>query len=135
MRKKTQPLIVTKDDHQIIMSHLKMGLDHATVTRKEAEDLETELKKATLVEKETLPEDVVRLNSTVTVKDEKANKIMEVTLVTPGKADISQRRISILSPIGAALIGFRKGMKVVWKVPAGLKTFRILDVRHMLQGS
>jgi len=133
MRKEKETLIVAKADHEIIMSHIKHGLNKSTVSRKEAEALEAELKKAKLVEKDMLPEDVVCLNSTVTVKEEKADKVMELTLVTPEKADIKQRRISILSPIAAALIGFRKGMKVAWKVPAGLKTFRILDVRNPFQ--
>lgn len=132
MKNKKEQLIVAKDDHELIMSHIRHGLTHSTFTRQEAEALEAELRKATLVEKEKLPEDVVCLNSIVMVQDEKAAKVMELTLVTPEKADIKQRKISILSPIAAALIGFRKGMMVAWKVPAGMKTFRILDVRKHL---
>ena len=135
MHKKIQELIVAKEDHEIIMGYINHALNQLTLTRGEAELLKAELKKATLVKKEALPEDVVCLNSTVTVMDEKANRVMILTLIIPGKADIRQRRISILSPIAAALIGFRKGMKVMWKVPAGLKTFRILDVRNSLQCS
>lgn len=135
MRKEQQQLILAKDDHQTIMGCIKQGLESSTFRWKDVEALEAELKKATLVEKELMPEDVVCINSTVVVKEEKADKVMELTLVTPGRADIKQRRISILSPVAAALIGFRKGMKVAWKVPSGLKTFRILDVRNSLQGS
>ena len=130
MRNNKEELILAKDDHEIIIGHLKQELNRSTFSRKEAEALAAELKKATLVEKEKLPEDVVCLNSTVTVKEEKAAKAIQITLVTPEKADIKQRKISILSPIATALIGFRKGMKVAWTMPAGPKTFRILDVRH-----
>jgi regulator of nucleoside diphosphate kinase len=49
--------------------------------------------------------------------------------VLPGRADIRQRKISVLSPIGTALIGFRKGQQVQWKVPAGKRTFTIVDVK------
>jgi regulator of nucleoside diphosphate kinase len=49
-------------------------------------------------------------------------------LVAPDKADIKEKRISVMSPIGTALIGFRKGQKVKWQVPAGKKTFTILEV-------
>ena len=49
-------------------------------------------------------------------------------LVTPDKADIKQRRISVMAPIGTALIGFRQGEKVKWQVPAGKKTFTIMEV-------
>jgi regulator of nucleoside diphosphate kinase len=132
MSKEKAQLIVAKDDHAIIMSYLRNGLNRSTFNRQEADSLEAEMKKAKLVEKIKLPEDVVCLNSTVIIKEEKADKVMELTLVTPEKADIKQKKISILSPIAAALIGFRKGMKVAWKVPAGLKTFMILDVRRPL---
>ena len=132
MYKEKEQLIVTKKDHEIIMSYIKHGLNRSTFSQKEAEALAAELKKAKLVEKAKLPDDVVCLYSTVTVKEEKADRTMEITLVTPEKADIKQRKISILSPIAAALIGFRKGMEVAWKMPAGLKTFRILDVRNSI---
>jgi regulator of nucleoside diphosphate kinase len=53
---------------------------------------------------------------------------MELMLVTPDKADIKERKISIMAPIGTALIGFRQGQKVNWQVPAGKKTFTIMEV-------
>ena len=77
-----------------------------------------------------MPGDVVRLNSHVTIRDEKENKLIEITVVTPEKADIKLRKISVLSPIGTALIGYRKGDRVMWKVPAGKKTFTILEVNN-----
>lgn len=125
---------MAKTDHELILGHIRHGISRSMVSRQEVEALETELRKATLVERDQLPVDVVCLNSTVTIQEEKATKVMELTLVTPKKADIKQRKISILSPIAAALIGFRKGTKVAWKVPAGIKTFRILEVRNHLQG-
>lgn len=132
MQKKKEQLIIAQDDHETILGYIRLGIHHSTFTKAEAEGLEAELKKARLVEKAELPEDVVCLNSTVTVKEETSDKVLQLTLVTPENADIKQRRISILSPIAAALIGFRKGKKVEWKVPAGLKTFRILEVRKPL---
>ena len=77
-----------------------------------------------------MPADVVRLNSTVTIQEETANKAIQLVVVTPEKADIKTRKVSIFSPIGTALIGFRKGEKISWKVPAGHKVFTILDVAN-----
>jgi regulator of nucleoside diphosphate kinase len=128
-----EQLIVWKDDYEVIMTHLKQGLGRNTFNRQDAEELQAELKKAKLVNKAELPGDVVRLNSVVTVKDEKENRVLKVEVVTPEKANIRQRKISILSPIGTALIGFRKGRKVKWNVPAGKKTFIILDVENAFQ--
>jgi len=132
LNKKDRP-IIAKEDHNIIMGYLKNGLNRIAFNKPEAEKLEAELKRAKLVEKTKLPEDVVCLNSTVILKEEKEDKLMELTLVIPEKADITHRKISILSPIAAALIGFRKGTRVAWRASAGLKTFCILDVRNSLQ--
>jgi regulator of nucleoside diphosphate kinase len=112
------------------MNYLKQGLGKNRFNRKDVEDLEAELKRSKLVDKEELPIDVVRLNSTVTIKDEQETSVLQVTVVTPENADIKKRKISIMSPIGTALIGFKKGEKVSWKVPAGSKTFTILDVTN-----
>ena len=49
-------------------------------------------------------------------------------IVTPDKANIKEKKISIMAPIGTALIGFRQGQKVKWKVPSGHKIFTILNV-------
>jgi regulator of nucleoside diphosphate kinase len=131
MQKTRNRLLLTKDDYNIIMSYIRRGLPTITFNKQDAEELEIELKKAKVVDKEELPSDVVRLNSIVTIKEEKENKVMELTVVTPEKANIEQRLISIMSPIGTALIGFRKGQQVKWKVPAGKKTFTIMDVQNL----
>jgi len=123
-----EQLLLTKTDYETIRLYLKQNFRVASFNRQDAEELEGELKKARVVNQEELPQDVVRLNSAVTIKDEEMKKVMQVRLVTPDKADIKQRKISILSPVGTALIGYRKGMKVRWQVPAGKKTFIILDV-------
>lgn len=128
MKKKNSRLILTREDYEIMMNYIRRGLPTITFNRRDAEELETELKKAKVIAKEELPEDVVRLNSTVVIKEEKEDKVMELTVVTPDKANIKQKLISIMSPIGTALIGFRKGQQVNWKVPSGRKTFMIMDV-------
>lgn len=130
MERKKKRLVLTKEDYKIIMHYLRSGLATVTFNRKDAETLESELKQARLVNDDQLPLDIVRLNSKVVIKEEKENKVLELTVVTPNKADIKQRLISIMSPIGTALIGFRKGERVKWKVPAGNKTFTILDVQN-----
>jgi regulator of nucleoside diphosphate kinase len=130
MEKTKSRLVLAKDDYEIIMSYIKRGVPTITFNRQDAEELEMELKKAKLVHKDELPEDIVRLNSTVTIKEEKENKIIELTVVTPERANIKRRLVSIMSPIGTALIGFRKGQQVKWKVPAGKKTFTIMDVQN-----
>jgi regulator of nucleoside diphosphate kinase len=131
MQKTKNRLLLSKEDYAIIMRYIKRGLSTLTFNRQDAEELEMELRKAKLVQDHELPQDVVRLNSTVVIKEEKDNRVMELTLVTPEKANIKQKRISIMSPVGTALIGFRKGQQVKWKVPAGNKRFTIMDVQNL----
>jgi regulator of nucleoside diphosphate kinase len=123
-------LLLSKEDYRIIMDYIKKGVRAITFNRRDAEELEMELKKAKLVDEDQLPKDVVRLNSMVTIKQVEENLLLEVKVVSPERANIKKKWISIMSPIGTALIGFRKGEQVRWKVPAGKKTFTIVDVQN-----
>ena len=64
------------------------------------------------------------------IKADGKNKEMDLTIVMPDKANIKENKISIMAPIGTALIGFRQGQKVKWEVPSGNKTFTILEVNN-----
>jgi regulator of nucleoside diphosphate kinase len=130
MQQVNEQLVLTKYDYELTMTNLKSGPYKTMFNRQEAEELEAELQKAKLVSSEDIPGDVVRLNSQVTIKEGKGNKIIQLTVVMPEKADIKQKKISIMSPIGTALIGYRKGQQVSWKVPAGTRTFTILEVTN-----
>ena len=130
MQTSKQPLLLRKDDYTIMMAYLRGTIGNFQFDRQNVEELESELKKATLIAKEDFPADVVGLNSTVIIREENAKKDMELVLVVPDKADIKQKKISVLSPVGTALIGFRKGQQVQWHVPSGQKTFTIVDVKN-----
>ena len=119
-----------KDDYNLLKTYLNNRSGKTTFDRQNAEDLLAELKKAKLVSKDEFPANVVRLNSTVRIKQEDKDYVMELMIVTPDKADIKERKISIMSPIGTALIGFRQGENVKWQVPSGKKTFTILEVNN-----
>lgn len=121
-------LIIAHEDYDTLNAYVK-GLRHVGDSdRRNAALLKEELMKATLVNKEELPEDVVRLNSRVIVKEATKDRMIELVLVVPEKADIKQRKVSVFAPIGTALLGFRQGEKVKWEVPAGSKTFTIMKV-------
>ncbi|HWJ90946.1 MAG TPA: GreA/GreB family elongation factor [Flavisolibacter sp.] len=130
MRKAKQRLVLAKEDYDIIMANLKGGFRKFTFNRREAADMQADLMKARLVSKTDMPEDVVRLNSSVTIRDEKEGKIMKLTVVSPGQADIKQKKISVMSPIGTALIGYQKGWRVSWRASTGKKIFTILEVNN-----
>ena len=118
----------------MVLNAAKLGGQTKTVfDRQNIEDLETELKKAKLVSKDAFPDNVVRLNSKVKIKEENRDNVIELMLVTPDKADIKQKKISVMAPIGTALIGFQQGEKVAWQVPSGNKTFTIMEVINQFE--
>ena len=121
-------LLLRTDDYKLLISYLNGGNSKTAFDVQNAEALHAELKKAKLVDKGDFPDDAVRINSTVWIKREDMNDIMQLMLVTPDRANIKEGKISIMAPMGTALIGFRKGQQIKWKVPAGEKTFTILEV-------
>lgn len=132
MQKINKELVLRTDDYKLLISYLNGRSGKTAFDPRNAEELLAELKKARLVNKEEFPLDVVRINSTVRVKAEDKDEIMEFKLVTPDRANIKERRISVMAPIGTALIGFRKGQQVKWQMPSGKKTFTILEVINEL---
>jgi regulator of nucleoside diphosphate kinase len=125
-----QQLVLRNDDYEIMLGYLKGGGGKNAFDRRNAKELEEELRKARRVNKETFPGNVVRLNSKVKVKEETNDKVMELTLVIPEKANIREGKISIMAPIGTALLGFSEGSTVKWQVPSGKKIFTILEVKN-----
>jgi regulator of nucleoside diphosphate kinase len=126
----TDPVILLKKDFEILNGYVK-NLQGMQVNEKEnVSKLYGELQKAQVVEEIDFPSDVVRLDSTVVIKDLQTKRDMTITIVLPQKADIKQRKVSVLAPIGTALIGFRKGQKVSWEVPSGKKDFMIMEVKN-----
>jgi regulator of nucleoside diphosphate kinase len=92
--------------------------------------LEQELDRAVLVPSEKVPANVVTMNSLMRVKDLDSEKEMAIRLVYPGEADFERGKISILAPIGTALIGYRAGDTVEWKVPSGTRRLRIEEITY-----
>ena len=90
--------------------------------------LDGELARASIVEPQELPRDVVAMNSTVWFRDLDSEEIERYTLVFPPDADVIRDRISVLAPIGTALLGFRLRDIVEWRVPQGRRRLEITKV-------
>lgn len=101
----------------------------------EYKELFEELKNAVLVEPEKMPADVITMNSKVRFKDIEESEDYIFSLVYPEDADTSKGKLSILAPIGTALLGYRVGDKVKWKVPAGIKTFLVEEILYQPEAS
>jgi regulator of nucleoside diphosphate kinase len=94
-----------------------------------AERLAAEIDRATIATSERLPPDVVTMHSRVAFEDMRSGAIREVVLVYPPESDASAGRLSVLAPIGAALLGLRIGDTIEWPLPDGRTAkIRILEV-------
>ena len=85
-----------------------------------SDELFTELERASVVADEAIPADIVRIGSTVSFKPD-TGETKTVTLVLPPEADIAQGKISILTPIGTALIGLSAGQSIEWTDRNGVR--------------
>lgn len=83
------------------------------------DELETELDRADVVEPGEVPPTVVTMNSTVRFRVESSNQEFELTLVYPKDADGSAGKISLLAPVGSALLGLSQGDEIEWPRPGG----------------
>lgn len=94
-----------------------------------------ELRRAKVVARSHMPPDVVTMNSTVRLSDLETGEAETYTLVYPEEADIEANRISVLAPVGTALLGYRAGDVVEWPVPAGVRRFRVEEVLSQPAGA
>lgn len=83
------------------------------------EALRSELKRANVLEPAEMPGDIVTMNSTALVSDEATGEQRELSLVYPRDADGASNKVSVLAPVGMAMLGMRVGQVIDWKVPGG----------------
>ncbi|MEB2312232.1 MAG: nucleoside diphosphate kinase regulator [Sorangiineae bacterium] len=84
-----------------------------------AERLLEEFERAEIVEPEAMPHDVVSMNSSAECVEDASGKTYTLTLVYPKDADADAGRVSVLAPIGSALLGLRVGQSIDWPRPGG----------------
>jgi regulator of nucleoside diphosphate kinase len=93
--------------------------------------LRTELDRAeTVIDPAHIPSDVVTMNSKVRVRDVDSDEKMVYTLVFPADADLEEHKVSVLAPIGTAILGYRAGDTIEWNVPAGTRRLKIEQILY-----
>jgi regulator of nucleoside diphosphate kinase len=118
-------IYMTEYDLRRLEPLLQSARQYERSDRESLELLQAELDRAILCSREEIPEDVVTVNSRVSVTDLESGKQMEYSIVFPRDANYEERRISVLAPIGTALLGYREGAEVEWPTPGGERRFRI----------
>ncbi|MFD2646401.1 nucleoside diphosphate kinase regulator [Devosia albogilva] len=108
-------IILASSEHRLLLRLAMGGSGH---TADDADDLLYELERATVVPDQFLPSDTVRMGSTVSFRTAEGEQ-KSVELVLPIDADIAEGKISVLTPIGTALLGLRTGQSISWRTRDG----------------
>ncbi|WP_437581548.1 nucleoside diphosphate kinase regulator [Sorangium sp. So ce887] len=121
----TNPIVITEFDRERLTRLLEAlrarpGADSPTL-----EALEIELERADVVKQQEIPPDVVTMNSRAQLVDLDTQEALSVTVVFPGSADVNSGRISVLAPMGLALLGCREAEEVEWPTPSRTRRLRI----------
>lgn len=112
------------------MKRLRPVLERMKNSRDDLKAFQQELERAQVVAPNQVPADVVTMNSKARVKDLATGEEITYTLVFPEQADIDQDKISVLAPIGTAMLGQRVGDEFEWQVPAGPVRLRVEEVLY-----
>jgi len=99
------------------------------------DSLEAELSRGKVVASNEVPPDVVTMNSRVHLVDLDTHEEMISTLVFPQDADITQSKISVLAPIGTAMLGYRVGDTFTWQVPDGVRRLQVKELLYQPEAS
>ncbi|WP_347173736.1 GreA/GreB family elongation factor [Polaribacter uvawellassae] len=128
---KYEKLVIEKKEFLVLKQLLNIEEQQKeTTVKNHILKLREELKEAIFLDEEEMKNtDVVRLNSIVTVSSEDSNWKNTFQLVVPSKSNTAEKKISILMPMGSAVIGYAKGDVIQWEFPGGIKSLRILDVK------
>ena len=99
------------------------------------DQLRGELERAQIVAPQEIPGDVITMNSTVALTDLDTGEEETYTLVYPENADTAQGKVSILAPIGTAMLGYRVGDVFEWEVPAGKRRLKVEKILYQPEAS
>ena len=115
------------------LERLKKLIENEKVLRKKEEskeirDLEKELNRAVIVKSENIPHDIITMNSKFILVDLNSNEEIEYSLVYPENADFFDNKISIIAPIGTAMLGYKEGDEIDWHIPDGVARFKIKKI-------
>jgi regulator of nucleoside diphosphate kinase len=121
-------LIINRLDYARIKSAINEAKYFKSVSKVEAEKLMSELENAKILEPNEIPANVVTMNSIVKLSFPGSSRQVQFQIVYPNQANVKENKISILSPIATALIGYQVGDEIEWLVPMGLTTIRIDEI-------
>jgi len=128
-------IFITQSDKARLQKLISDAQEYNLCKKDYLRKLEQELQRANVVESKDIPNDVITMNSCVSLIDLDSGEEMIYTLVFPDKADLSDNRISVLAPIGTAILGYRVGDIVEWPVPNGTVKLKVNKILYQPEAS
>src|SRR5688572_28840349 len=130
MRRETN-IYITQSDYERLTKLIEIAREReGDANREYLDTLEEELDRAELVQQKDIPADVITMRSTVRLKDLDTSEEMIYQLVFPTEANYEEGRISVLAPIGTAMLGYRRGDMIEWQVPSGVRKLSVEEVLY-----
>ena len=121
-------IYITDNDMKRLRELIMVTKETDNEKKKYLRELEDELNKGEVVNSQDVPNDVITMNSKIRLRDINTQKEMICWLVFPDDANADQGKISILAPIGTALLGYKVGDIIEWKVPAGVTKLKVEEI-------
>lgn len=131
----SKPIHITRFDLERLQKLLQEARYTGYRKSEYLENLQEELNRAEIVSSQEIPSDVITMNSIVRLVDLDTGEEETYTLVFPENADIKQGKISVLAPIGTAMLGYEVGDIFEWEVPAGKRRLRVKEILYQPEAS
>ena len=130
MSKETN-IYITKPDYERLTKLIEIARGRESDTNREYVDrLEQELDRAEVVQQEDIPAGVITMRSTVRLKDLDISEELTYQLVFPTEANFDEGKISVLAPIGTAMLGYQRGDVIEWQVPSGVRRLSVEEILY-----
>ena len=128
---KEATIYITEIDRRRLEKLIAVASEHDGMANHEyLRKLEHELDRAETVAPADVPGDVISMRSKVRLKDLNTIEEMVYTLVFPTEANFAEGKISVLAPVGTAMLGYRVGDTIEWEVPSGLRRLRVEEILY-----
>ena len=133
--KKATTIYITEFDYNRLSGLIDRARERNGDDREYLNKLETELDRAEIVDPKDIRADVVTMRSKVRLKDLVSGESNTYSLVFPTEANFAEGKISVLAPIGTAILGYKRGDTIEWPVPSGLRKLKIEEILYQPEAS
>jgi regulator of nucleoside diphosphate kinase len=128
-------IYVTEQDHQQLSRLVEGARGRRTRDLAHIEQLDAELDRAHIVSADEIPPDVVTMNSQIALRDLDTGAEMVLTLVFPPQSNVDERKVSVLAPLGTAVLGYRTGDIIEWEVPGRTRRLQVERVLYQAEAA